>query len=177
VTGRVLTMLCGLTVAGCADPVAREREDARLTLLGDAVFYWRCAHQPVVQAATVDSCRSPLRQQRTNFVPFALASVCSVIGKLAFEFPHRGFFHTAACSGGGQFLVINGSPPATKPSDPLLAKASTRSNLHRPQTATQRPAGSFLGRFRTPALTIGGQVSTSRHPKPFTPAVGLPKVV
>ena len=48
-------VICALFLTGCADPVAqqavREREDARLKVLGDAVFYWRCAHQPIVNAA------------------------------------------------------------------------------------------------------------------------------
>jgi hypothetical protein len=38
---------------GRTDPVAqhadRKREDARLNVLADAMFYWRSAHQPVVE--------------------------------------------------------------------------------------------------------------------------------
>ena len=36
---------------------------------------------------------------------------------------------------------------------------------------TQRPAGSFLGGFRTPTLRARANSSTGRHPKPFTEAV------
>src|SRR5205823_7289295 len=63
--------------------------------------------------------------------------------------------HTVECSGGDQFSIMDGSPPATTPPSPPLAEAAARSNPHRRQTARQRPAGSFLGGFRTPALHHG----------------------
>jgi hypothetical protein len=51
---RAFAALVLIALAGCADPATerakREREDARLAVLGDAVFYWRCAHQAVVEA-------------------------------------------------------------------------------------------------------------------------------
>ncbi len=37
--------------------------------------------------------------------------------------------------------------------------------------ATDAPAGSFPGGFRTPAVSTGGQLTTGRHPNPFTTAV------
>lgn len=49
-----LLILITLALAGCAHPVAEQatqgREDARLNVLANAMFYWRCTHQRVVTA-------------------------------------------------------------------------------------------------------------------------------
>ena len=52
---RALPALIAVVLTTCADPAAQQavshdREDARLKVLADAMFYWRCAHQPVVMA-------------------------------------------------------------------------------------------------------------------------------
>jgi hypothetical protein len=48
---RVFHVLLLILLAACADPAAeqaaRERDDARLRVLGDAMFYWQCTHKPV----------------------------------------------------------------------------------------------------------------------------------
>ena len=63
--------------------------------------------------------------------------------------------HTVQYGAGDQFSMMDGSPPLTTPPSPALAEVAARSNPHRRQTARQRPAGSFLGGFRTPAPTTG----------------------
>lgn len=50
----LIALALALALVACADPAeqqaARDREDARLKVLGDAVFYWRCEHDPAVVA-------------------------------------------------------------------------------------------------------------------------------
>src|SRR4051812_1246844 len=62
-------------------------------------------------------------------------------------------------SAGHQFSMMDGGPPLTTPPSPAPAETAARSNPHRRQTAHQRPAGSFLGGFRTPALTTADRSS------------------
>ena len=44
----------GLLLAGCVDPAAEEAkrdfDAAKLRLMGEVAFYWRCEHEPVVVA-------------------------------------------------------------------------------------------------------------------------------
>lgn len=63
-------MFCILALAGCADPIAQQtaREDARLKVLGGAVFYWRCAHQPVVQAGECQEWTDAYARDRAAFI-------------------------------------------------------------------------------------------------------------
>src|SRR4051812_7619795 len=67
--------------------------------------------------------------------------------------------HTVEGSAGHQFSMMDGGPPLTTPPSPAPAETAARSNPHRRQTAHQRPAGSFLGGFRTPALTTADRPS------------------
>src|SRR5262249_23539397 len=69
----------------------------------------------------------------------------------------------------------------TTPLNASPAQAAASSNPHSHQPPTRRPAGSFLGGFRTPALRARANVRPRRHPKPFTiadhrgsPADGAP---
>jgi len=51
---RLSSALLLLALSACANPAAeqakRARDDAQLMVMGDAVFYWQCAHK-VVQLA------------------------------------------------------------------------------------------------------------------------------
>src|SRR3954464_12523422 len=67
--------------------------------------------------------------------------------------------HTVEGSAGHQFSMMDGGPPLTTPPSPAPAETAAQSNPHRRQTAHQRPAGSFLGGFRTPALTTADRPS------------------
>ena len=58
--------------------------------------------------------------------------------------------------------------PPTTPVNPPPAQAAASSNPHSHQPPTRRPAGSFLGGFRTPAPRARANVRPRRHPKPFT---------
>jgi hypothetical protein len=65
--------------------------------------------------------------------------------------------------------------PLPKP-PPRQIPIDRPSNPHRPEAVHPAPAGSFPGGFRTPALITRGQVTTGRHPKPFTtPAIDRPR--
>jgi hypothetical protein len=58
-------------LAGCADPAAeqaaRERDDARLRVLGDAMFYWQCTHRPVQLAGECNRWRQAYDEDRAAF--------------------------------------------------------------------------------------------------------------
>ena len=60
-----------LALVACADPAAeqarREREDARLTVLGDAMFYWRCTHQAVIEAGDCRQWSEAYERDRAMF--------------------------------------------------------------------------------------------------------------
>ena len=58
--------------------------------------------------------------------------------------------------------------PPTTPANASPSQAAGPSNPHRRQPSTRRPAGCFLGGFRTPASERTRIVTTGRHPKPFT---------
>lgn len=47
-----------LAVAACADPTAQAREDAKVRVLGDAMFYWQCEHKAVVVAGECEQWRA-----------------------------------------------------------------------------------------------------------------------
>ena len=57
-----------LALAACADPAAQAREDARLRVLGDAMFYWRCEHQVVVRVGECDAWSEAFERDRSAFV-------------------------------------------------------------------------------------------------------------
>ena len=63
--------LIALALAACADPVAeqakREFDNAKLTVMADAAFYWRCTHQPVVMAG---ECREFSEAFERDFAAF-----------------------------------------------------------------------------------------------------------
>ena len=59
-------------------------------------------------------------------------------------------------------------PLSITPASASPAQAAASSNSHRRQPPNRPPAGSFLGGFRTSALSTCGSVTTGRHPKPFT---------
>jgi hypothetical protein len=69
---RPLLALAILAVAACADPgaqrVVREREDARLQVLADAMFYWRCEHDPVVIAGECQHWSDAYKRDRAVFI-------------------------------------------------------------------------------------------------------------
>jgi hypothetical protein len=64
--------LVAVAVAACADPAAqqatRDRENARLQVLADAVFYWRCEHDPVVVAGACDGWREAYERDYAAFM-------------------------------------------------------------------------------------------------------------
>jgi hypothetical protein len=64
--------LSALTLAACADPAAQQaahdREDARLQVLGDAVFYWRCEHDPIVVAGACERWRVAYERDYAAFM-------------------------------------------------------------------------------------------------------------
>lgn len=68
---RVLALVV-LALASCIDPAAqqaaRERDDARLIVLADAVFYWRCMHQAVVQAGECRQWSGAYERDKAAFV-------------------------------------------------------------------------------------------------------------
>lgn len=61
-----------LILTACADPVAQQasqaREDARLRVFGDAMFYWRCEHQAVIRAGECDQWSEAFERDRAAFV-------------------------------------------------------------------------------------------------------------
>jgi len=65
------TTALGIALVGCADPAAekaaRERDDFRLRVLADAMFYWRCAQQPVVVAAECDGWREAYERDLAKY--------------------------------------------------------------------------------------------------------------
>lgn len=69
---RLVFVIAALFLTSCVDPAAqqavRERQDARLKVLGDAVFYWRCAHQPIVNAAECQQWTEAYQRDLTTFV-------------------------------------------------------------------------------------------------------------
>ena len=73
-------------------------------------------------------------------------------------------------------------PPSTPPANAPPTQAAALSNPHRRQTPTQRPAASFLGGFRTPALTRADRSERAgiRNPSPEQPCrwrdLNAPKV-
>jgi hypothetical protein len=68
---RVLLTLALILLAGCADPVAdqaaRERDNARLRVLGDAMFYWQCSHKPVQLAGECTRWRKAYDEDLATF--------------------------------------------------------------------------------------------------------------
>ena len=69
--GAASSLMMVLVLAACADPATertvQEREDARLRVLGDAMFYWRCMHQPVVQAGKCQDWRDAYNRDLAAF--------------------------------------------------------------------------------------------------------------
>lgn len=65
-------MILAVILGGCADPAAeramREQEDARLAVLADAMFYWRCTHQPVVRAGECRQWSEAFDRDRSAFI-------------------------------------------------------------------------------------------------------------
>lgn len=55
-------------VAACPDPAAQAREDAKVKVLGDAMFYWRCEHQVVVRAGKCRQWSEAFERDRASFV-------------------------------------------------------------------------------------------------------------
>jgi hypothetical protein len=76
---RRFPILIALLVAGCAGPVAhqavRDREDARLTVLADAMFYWRCTHKAVVIAGECRPWREAYERDYAAFIAKYGASI------------------------------------------------------------------------------------------------------
>jgi hypothetical protein len=64
--------LIAFALAACADPAAQQaahdREDARLQVLGDAVFYWHCEHEPVVVAGACGRWREAYEHDYAAFM-------------------------------------------------------------------------------------------------------------
>lgn len=69
-TLRVLLLV--LVLVGCADPIAeraaRDREDARIAVLGDAMFYWQCAHKAVQTAGECRPWSEAFERDRAAFL-------------------------------------------------------------------------------------------------------------
>jgi len=74
----------------------------------------------------------------------------------------------AGRSRGDKLATAIVGPPSTPPANAPPTQAAALSNPHRRQTPTQRPAGSFLGGFRTPALTRADRSERAgiRNPSP-----------
>src|SRR4030088_2750926 len=70
--------------------------------------------------------------------------------------------HSVECSSGDQFSIVDANPGSTTQASSSLAEAPAQPNPHRPQTAHQAPAGSFLGGFRTWRNRRGGGSSTPK---------------
>ena len=61
-----------LALVACADPAAeqakRDFDNAKLTVMADAAFYWRCSHQPVVMAGECREFSEAFERDRAAFV-------------------------------------------------------------------------------------------------------------
>jgi hypothetical protein len=68
---RLFHVLPLILLAGCADPATdqatRERDDARLRVLGDAMFYWQCSHRPVQLAGECNRWRKAYDEDLAAF--------------------------------------------------------------------------------------------------------------
>jgi hypothetical protein len=63
--------LTAVALAACADPVAeqakRARKDAKLQMLGDAVFYWQCTHKEIQVAGECRPWSEAFERDRSTF--------------------------------------------------------------------------------------------------------------
>src|SRR2546423_1693493 len=68
--------------------------------------------------------------------------------------------HSVECSRGDQSSIVDANPRSTTQASSSLAEAPARPNPHRPQTAHQAPAGSFL-EGRRQAVTVEGRTAAT----------------
>jgi len=65
-------LLIALALTGCTDPAAeqaaRDRDNARLTVIGDAAFYWRCEHEAVQLAGQCRALREAYERDYAAFI-------------------------------------------------------------------------------------------------------------
>jgi hypothetical protein len=68
----VFSLAIVVAAAACADPAAeqtaREREAARIQVLGDAMFYYRCTHQAHQFAGECDRWRKAYEEDYAAFI-------------------------------------------------------------------------------------------------------------